>query len=97
MSESKSASGSDLAKVDAHQVTPEEYDEIPELTDEFFDRATIHENGILASRPRGRPSLKHPKRQVTLRLDEDVVERFRGTGRGWQSRINDALRKVVGL
>jgi uncharacterized protein (DUF4415 family) len=34
------------------------------------------------------------KQQVTLRLDKDVVERFRATGAGWQSRINDALRKA---
>lgn len=32
------------------------------------------------------------KRQVTLRLDPDVLAKFRATGRGWQTRINDALR-----
>ena len=32
------------------------------------------------------------KRQVTLRLDQDVVAKFRETGTGWQSRINAALR-----
>ena len=32
------------------------------------------------------------KKQVTLRLDEDILARFRATGRGWQSRINAALR-----
>jgi uncharacterized protein (DUF4415 family) len=37
------------------------------------------------------------KRQVTLRLDPDVIEKFRATGAGWQSRINDALRKAAGL
>jgi uncharacterized protein (DUF4415 family) len=34
------------------------------------------------------------KQQVTLRLDRDVLERFRATGEGWQSRINEALRKA---
>ena len=34
------------------------------------------------------------KQQVTLRLDRDVLERFRATGRGWQSRVNEALRKA---
>ena len=37
------------------------------------------------------------KRQVTLRLDPDVIERFRESGPGWQGRINEALRKAVGL
>ncbi|KJF67385.1 BrnA antitoxin family protein [Rhizobium nepotum] len=46
---------------------------------------------------RGRPPVDKPKKQVTLRLDEDVVERFRNSGKGWQSRINDALRKAAGL
>jgi uncharacterized protein (DUF4415 family) len=33
---------------------------------------------------------------VTLRLDRDVVERFRATGTGWQTRINAALKKSIG-
>ena len=31
---------------------------------------------------------------VTIRLDADIVERFKATGRGWQSRMNDALRSA---
>jgi len=46
-------------------------------------------------RPGQRGLQKAPtKLQVTLRLDRDVVERFRATGEGWQSRINAALRKA---
>jgi uncharacterized protein (DUF4415 family) len=33
--------------------------------------------------------------QVTLRLDESVVKAFREDGPGWQSRINDELKKTV--
>jgi len=40
------------------------------------------------------PQKRPTKQQVTLRLDRDVVERFRATGDGWQSRINEALRKA---
>ena len=46
---------------------------------------------------RGRPKSDAPKKQVTLRLDADVVEVFRAEGPGWQSRINDALRKAKGI
>ena len=41
------------------------------------------------------PQIAPVKQQVTLRLDQDVLETFRATGAGWQSRINDALRKAV--
>jgi uncharacterized protein (DUF4415 family) len=50
-----------------------------------------------ARRTRGRPPSENPKKQVTLRLDADVVERFRASGKGWQRRINSALRKAAGL
>ncbi|WP_439683944.1 Phage protein [Cupriavidus oxalaticus] len=45
-------------------------------------------------RPRGRPSLPIEQRKVTLnmRADRDVVEAFKATGEGWQTRINDVLR-----
>ena len=43
-------------------------------------------------RGRGRPALDAPKRLVSLRLDPEVIERFRATGPGWQSRINEVLR-----
>lgn len=36
-----------------------------------------------------------PKRQVTIRLDVDVLEHFRRGGRGWQSRINAVLKSFV--
>lgn len=48
-------------------------------------------------RSRGRPPLVSPKKQVTLRLDADVLDRLRQSGPGWQSRINEVLKKVVGL
>ena len=43
-------------------------------------------------RPRG-----SNKEQVALRLDRDVAARFREGGAGWQSRMNEALRKAAGL
>lgn len=48
-----------------------------------------------SSRSPGRPKKADPKRQVTLRLDTEVVDRFRATGPGWQTRINEALRAAL--
>ena len=36
------------------------------------------------------------KEQVTLRIDQDVLEFFQQGGPGWQDRINEALRKAAG-
>ena len=35
------------------------------------------------------------KEQITIRLDADIAAHFRGTGRGWQTRLNAALREFV--
>lgn len=41
------------------------------------------------------PVIPGVREQVTLRIDQDVLERFRETGPGWQDRINEALRKSL--
>jgi uncharacterized protein (DUF4415 family) len=46
-------------------------------------------------RERGRPKSAVTKQQVTLRIDRDVLDKFRSTGEGWQRRINDVLRKAA--
>ncbi len=87
--------GSNLKKVDAYVLGPKDYEEIPELTDEWFRRADLYEGGKLVRR--GRPPSSNRKRAVSLRLDPDVLAHFRRTGRGWQSRINAVLRKAAKL
>lgn len=37
------------------------------------------------------------KELVSLRIDQDVLERFQEDGPGWQDRMNAALRKAAGL
>ena len=45
----------------------------------------------------GRPKVENPKIAVSLRLDQDVVARFKASGPGWQTRMNSALRDAAGL
>lgn len=45
----------------------------------------------------GRPRSANPKVAVSLRLDPEVVARFKAGGPGWQTRMNDALRKAAGV
>lgn len=42
-----------------------------------------------------RPERIEPKAQVTLRIDQDVLDYFKGGGKGYQTRINDVLRSFV--
>ncbi|NEJ70228.1 hypothetical protein GR197_06685 [Rhizobium phaseoli] len=46
---------------------------------------------------RGRPKLDSPKQPLNIRLDADIIQFYKATGKGWQSRMNDALRKAAGL
>lgn len=52
---------------------------------------------IRAARKGGRPPLapERRKRQVTLRLSPEVIDHFKATGPGWQTRIEEALRRAM--
>ena len=76
-------------------IQPAEYDDAPELTDEWFAKSQLHEAG--KPMRRGRPPAERTKVATTLRLDADVVAHFKADGAGWQTRINDALRRIAGL
>ena len=80
--------GRDLKKADALPITPERYQEIPEPTEQWFREAEPQVGG----RKVGRPKSANPKVPLKLRLDRDVVQAFRATGPGWQTRINATLR-----
>ncbi len=97
-------SRTDWAKVDARPITARERDEMPEWTDDQLDRAELAVGGKVVrpgrgtlTRPRGRPKSAASKRSVHLRLSPDVLEHFRATGPGWQTRIDEALRKAAKL
>lgn len=70
----------------------------PEITDEQaaqmrpFSEAFPDLHAALKRRP-GRPKAEVTKVPVKLRLDPDVVEGYRATGPGWQTRMNDVIRQ----
>ncbi len=69
-----------------------------EITTPFRPVIEVMPHLVERHRP-GRGKQKAPtKEKVTVRLDSDIVAHFRSTGRGWQTRLNEALRKsVIGL
>ena len=68
-------------------------DDAPELSDEWFEHADLYQGDKLIRR--GRPKSTVTKQSVTVRYDAAVVEYFRSTGPGWQSRMNDALKEWI--
>jgi len=67
----------------------------PVLDDDWFEEAHAFKGETLVRR--GRPKSDNPKQPVTIRLDRDLVEWFKRTGDGWQTRINNELRKAAGI
>ena len=90
MNENKPASRrslkSDLTRVDAHKVRHEEYEELPDLTEDMLSRAKINKGG--------RPLSPNPRKLISLRLPANVIERWKATGPGWQTRMAERLSKV---
>lgn len=82
---SRRSSESDLARVDAHVIRPHEYEELPELSDDMLARGTVNKGG--------RPRSANPLKLISLRLPEEVIQRWRATGPGWQRAWPSAWRR----
>lgn len=71
----------------------------PIWDDEFFARSRpareVLPELVETQRKRGRPPLASPKVATKIRLSADVLARFRATGSGWQTRIDETLRKAL--
>ena len=78
--------GSDLKRVDAHVIQVQEYEDLPELTDEMLVRAKVNKGG--------RPKLMNTRKLISLRLPEEVINKWRATGPGWQTRMAKRLEDL---
>lgn len=67
-------------------------DDVPDLT-------ALEWEAVIAKAKvqRGRPKAASTKVSTTIRLSPEVIEFFKKDGPGWQSRIDDALRKAAGV
>ncbi|MDH4412902.1 MAG: BrnA antitoxin family protein [Rhizobium sp.] len=80
----------------------DEVDDNPEMTEaEIAElrpfREVFPDLAAAIDRKLGRPKAEMTKKAISLRLDAEVIDRFKAGGEGWQSRMNEALRKAVGL
>jgi uncharacterized protein (DUF4415 family) len=76
---------SDFAKVDAHVIRAHEYKDSPEITEQALSRAVVNKGG--------RPRSSNPRKLISIRLPVDVIERWKATGPGWQTRMAERLSK----
>jgi uncharacterized protein (DUF4415 family) len=87
--------------------TQEDWDEVsdnPELTEEQIAElrpasevlpAALFE-GLASKRRRG-PQKAPTKTMISLRLDQRIIDHFKATGEGWQTRMGEVLKKAAGL
>jgi uncharacterized protein (DUF4415 family) len=78
---SKKSIKSDLARIDRMRAADVDYSDIPALGRTFLKKATT--------------AWPPAKRQLTIRLDADVLDWLKGQGKGYQTRINRILRIVM--
>ena len=64
----------------------DEYEDLPELSDDMLSRAKLQKGG--------RPLSANPRKSISLRLPPEVIERWRATGPGWQTLMAERLNKV---
>ena len=81
MNASKKSISSDLPRIDAMNDEDIDYSDAPATDTEFWSAAVVNPPMV--------------KRQVTLRIDPDIVEFFKNSGSGYQTRINAVLRSYV--
>ncbi|OEZ63021.1 BrnA antitoxin family protein [Duganella sp. HH105] len=77
--------GSNFTLVDAHEIQNEEYEELPELTDEMIPRGTLQD---------GEQPIDSVDKLISLKLPTAVIERWQATGPDWQKRMIDLLSKI---
>jgi uncharacterized protein (DUF4415 family) len=69
-------------------------DDAPDLGPDWFAKAELKIDGKPVNRG-GRPRGSN-KERISLRVDRDILEAYRASGTGWQSRMNDDVRKAIG-
>ena len=99
MSANKQSLGSDLTRVDAHEILPHEYDELPELTEADLERGAWKIAGKEVAPAEGKAAFRSAlkKQKINLTLDPDVLGWYRAKagGRGYQTLINATLREAM--
>lgn len=80
------------ADPDAHELSDEQLKRMRPAR-EILPLLVGKKNAEALMKPRGRPQGENNKVATNVRYDRDLLEAFKATGSGWQTRMNDALRE----
>lgn len=92
------------AKLPGTQTPWVDPDDAPDLTEEFFAKATpmvdgqavpLEEFAVKARKRMGRPLVEVKRPTLNMRVDPDVLAALKASGKGWQTRVNALLRREV--
>jgi uncharacterized protein (DUF4415 family) len=78
---SKTTSKTNWEHIDALMDDEIDTSDIPSLDDDFFASAELR--------------MPEPKQAITIRVDKEVLDRFKSQGKGYQTRMNAVLRMYV--
>ena len=77
---------SNFELVDNHNILDDEFMDLPELDDAMLKKAIV--------KKAGRPISNNPRKSISLRLPQDVIDDWKATGKGWQSRMVEKLSEI---
>jgi uncharacterized protein (DUF4415 family) len=66
-------------------------EDVPELDRNWIEGADYYEGAKLVRR--GRPKLEKPRKLLSIRLPQDVIASWKGSGPGWQTRMAEVLER----
>ena len=84
------------ADEDARELTDEGFARAHSVAEVFPDILSAHRSGGI--RRAGRPRKENPKRSVSIRLDQKIIDFFKASspgGHGWQTRLHHALEEYI--
>ena len=95
----KHAKENGYTEADFDAVSSPELDDAVLSTAQSFSDAhpELAEAFVREIKKRGRPPIENPKVPISVRLDQDIVDVLKNSGKGWQSRMNMMLREQLGL
>jgi uncharacterized protein (DUF4415 family) len=67
--------------------------DIPVITTRWVEEADLYHGKKLVRR--GRPKVENPRQLLSIRLPPEVIERWKATGPGWQTRMAEVLEKAL--
>ena len=65
------------------------------MDEQWYRDAHVYVGDTLIKRGVGRPTIKNEKEMLSLRLDSDVLEKLRASGKGWQTHLSKHIEEAV--